>query len=234
MYPKISIVTVTLNCEFHIVSTIESVILNAYPNIEYIVIDGGSTDNTYEVVKSYKSNISYHISEKDNGIFDAMNKGIESATGEWILFLNAGDILDPHLSFQQLGLGELEDIAMVYGNTFDIGIGERRPFTLQSLNYGIIMACHQSMLFNKKRLQEHLYYDPSFRNYNDFELVARLYIAKFQFLYINTTISHFLGGGYSSHVSWSARRDKIRIMFKLFGVRGIFKILLNKFGNKPY
>ncbi len=231
---KISIITVTMNCESHIVSTIESVLQNSYPNIEYIIIDGGSIDRTNDLINLYNNHIAYYISEKDDGIFDAMNKGIKSATGDWLLFLNAGDILDPRLDFHQMNLGLKQDIALIYGNTFDIGICERTPFALHSLNYGIIMACHQSMLFNKKLLNERLNYDNSYRFYNDFELVARLYLAKFKFLYIDITFSHFLGNGFSSHIYWAARRDKIRMMIKLFGFIGLFKMVINKIGYKPY
>lgn len=89
--PKISVVTVCYNAVKEIEKTILSVLNQTYPNIEYIVIDGGSTDGTVDVIKKYVDRLAYWVSEPDKGIYDAMNKGIKVATGEWIGFLNAGD-----------------------------------------------------------------------------------------------------------------------------------------------
>ena len=93
MVPKVSVVTVTFNCQDVIESTVRSVVNQDYGNVEYIVVDGGSKDDTLDILNRYRSRFAYFISEKDNGIFDAMNKAIIASTGDWILFLNAGDIL---------------------------------------------------------------------------------------------------------------------------------------------
>lgn len=89
--PKVSIVTVTFNCKDTIEKTICNVLKQTYSNIEYIVIDGNSTDGTKEIIEKYADQLAYWISEPDKGIYDAMNKGIKVATGEWILFRNSGD-----------------------------------------------------------------------------------------------------------------------------------------------
>lgn len=89
----ISIVTVSYNAAATIEQTILSVINQTYRNIEYIIIDGGSTDGTVEIIKKYANKLAYWVSEPDKGIYDAMNKGIQKAKGEWINFMNAGDIL---------------------------------------------------------------------------------------------------------------------------------------------
>ena len=95
---KISIITVSLNSEGTIRQTIDSVFSQDYNDIEYIVIDGSSTDDTCSIVNSYGKKISYFISEKDDGIYDAMNKGIRAATGDVIGILNSDDFYaDKHV-----------------------------------------------------------------------------------------------------------------------------------------
>lgn len=88
---KISVITICYNAEKTIERTIKSVLNQSYKNLEYIIIDGGSKDNTMKIVKRYKDKISSVISEPDNGIYDAMNKGVRIATGEWLNMMNAGD-----------------------------------------------------------------------------------------------------------------------------------------------
>ena len=89
--PKVSIVTVTFNSVDTIRDTIESVLLQNYPSIEHIIIDGGSTDSTMKVIKSHYPNLDHVVSESDKGIYDAMNKGLDIATGDIICFLNSDD-----------------------------------------------------------------------------------------------------------------------------------------------
>ena len=87
----VTVVTVTYNAQDYLEKTIQSIISQSYSDIEYIIIDGGSTDGTLDIIKKYEKNITYWVSESDNGIYDAMNKGIKKASGEWINFMNAGD-----------------------------------------------------------------------------------------------------------------------------------------------
>ena len=90
--PLVSVVTVVFNGEKYLEETIQSVINQTYDNVEYTLIDGGSTDGTVDIIRKYEDKIAYWISEPDNGIFDAMNKGADKATGEYIYYLNAGDV----------------------------------------------------------------------------------------------------------------------------------------------
>ena len=90
--PKISIITVVLNAAGELKRTAHSVLGQEYPHLEFIVIDGGSTDGTLEVTKTLGKNIDHWTSGPDQGIYDAMNKGLAIATGEWINFMNAGDV----------------------------------------------------------------------------------------------------------------------------------------------
>lgn len=91
-FPKISIISVVLNGEGYIEDTIKSVINQTYPNIEYIIIDGGSTDNTVNIIKKYEKNINKFISEEDGGVYDAINKGIKISSGNILHIINCGDV----------------------------------------------------------------------------------------------------------------------------------------------
>ena len=92
--PLVSIITVVFNSEKYLENTILSVISQAYDNVEYIIIDGGSTDGTIDIIKKYEDKLDYWISESDDGIYDAMNKGIDLVTGEWVNFVNSSDVLN--------------------------------------------------------------------------------------------------------------------------------------------
>lgn len=95
---KISIITICYNCSADLEQTIQSVAAQDYPDKEYIVIDGNSTDNTPDVLRQYEKHIDILVSEPDDGIYDALNKGVKRATGEWIICLNAGDLFtSPHI-----------------------------------------------------------------------------------------------------------------------------------------
>ena len=147
--PKISIITVSYNAVSTIEETILSVIKQSYVNIEYIIIDGGSTDGTLDIIKKYQSKISYWVSEHDNGIYDAMNKGIAYATGDWIYFLGADDLLVrdiinkvyPYLNLKQ---------GIVYGNVYMIGKQKKYDGKLSSLMLVTRNIPHQATFYSKK------------------------------------------------------------------------------------
>lgn len=100
--PRISVITVTYNCKDTIEQTIQNVLKQTYSNVEYIIIDGNSTDGTREIIERYADRLGYWISEPDKGIYDAMNKGLKVATGEWVLFRNSGDYFFEPTTIQQV------------------------------------------------------------------------------------------------------------------------------------
>jgi glycosyltransferase involved in cell wall biosynthesis len=118
VYPKLSIIVPSYNQGIFIEETLLSIISQQYPNLELIIIDGGSSDNTLDIIKKYERNISYWISEKDNGQSHAINKGLQRATGEWIAWMNSDDCyLDGafHYIFEEL---EYDQYDFIYGNTY--------------------------------------------------------------------------------------------------------------------
>jgi glycosyltransferase involved in cell wall biosynthesis len=116
--PLITVVTVVYNGEKFLEETILSVINQTYDNVEYIIIDGGSTDGTLDIIKKYEHAIDYWVSEKDKGIYDAMNKGIDLATGEWINFMNADDFFNSNTVLEKVSqaiIKSSEDKVILYG-----------------------------------------------------------------------------------------------------------------------
>lgn len=112
---KISIITISYNNAAGLEETIRSVIAQTYKNIEYIVIDGGSSDHSKAIIANHEASITYWVSEQDKGIFNAMNKGIKAATGDYLLFINSGDLLmDKHVIQDVINIGLKEEL--VYGN----------------------------------------------------------------------------------------------------------------------
>lgn len=157
MKPVFSIITVTYNAQKWIETTIKSVTEQTYDRIEYIVVDGNSSDGTVEIIKKYADKISKWVSEPDKGLYDAMNKGLKLATGDFVWFMNAGDTIydDKTVSVIAEKIGEKFDNIVVYGETRIIDekgriVGARRLKIPDSLNWksfrmGMLVS-HQSFI----------------------------------------------------------------------------------------
>ena len=222
---KISIITIVYNDAKGLEKTIKSVTSQTCGNIEYIIIDGGSNDGTVDLIKRYNDKIDYWSSEPDNGIYDAMNKGIEAATGEWVNFMNAGDVFCDEGVLQAVPFDRYASSVLIYGNETNTSGKVIRPHDVSLLQKGIIMACHQSMFFNRSILGTDLHYDLRYTIYGDYELVARLY-KKYsceRFAYLDRSIAVFEGGGISSSKKARTRKriDKYRAIYKTFGIRAL-------------
>ncbi|MDC0535724.1 glycosyltransferase [Francisellaceae bacterium] len=140
---KISIITVCLNASKQLEETIFSIQAQPYKNIEYIIIDGGSIDNTLDIIKKHERDIDYWVSEPDEGIYDAMNKGLKVATGAGVLFLNAGDYIVGTVPFGQIPIPGF--LPVKYKNIF----GKLKHCKLKSHKQGL-PVCHQAIIFEKK------------------------------------------------------------------------------------
>lgn len=193
---KISIITVCLNNKAGLKKTIESVIGQTYTNKEYIIIDGQSTDGSVDLIKSYDTQIDYWISEKDQGIYDAMNKGIDKATGEYLLFLNSGDSLhNANILFDIFSVQQTKDI--IYGNIeliFKDGEGTIFSPTkkINALSFAMCPIKHQSSFIKKSVFQKYGKYDTSYKIAGDFEGWLRfIYYYNTTYQYIDKCISSF-------------------------------------------
>ena len=152
--PKITVITVCYNAVSEIECTILSVINQLYTNIEYIIVDGASTDGTLDIIKKYSAKISILISEPDKGIYDAMNKGLRSLDGDYVCFLNAGDFLpSPTIASRIAEMSEKDMPAVMYGDTDIVDsdgnfLRHRRlappeNLTWKSFRHGMLV-CHQA------------------------------------------------------------------------------------------
>lgn len=176
--PKISIVTVCYNAASEIERTIKSVINQTYPNIEYVIIDGGSKDGTIDIIKKYADKITYWISEPDKGIYDAMNKGIIAATGDWINFLNAGDwycdrqVLSDVISH----IPSNQSVDILYGsiyNVFETYHYRLDPFEIDKM--GKFMAVlHPASFIRASYHKSHLF-DISYKSSGDYHFFYNAY-----------------------------------------------------------
>lgn len=151
---KVSIVTVTFNCQSIVQKTIESVLSQDYPNIEYIIVDGSSSDNTLEVIKKYEDQIDCIVSEPDNGVYDAMNKSVKLATGDWILFMNAGDCFYSKNTVTKMFSDFHEQIGVVFGDTISEKDGCEIITRYQPnwWRHKYMPSCHQSIFVRRELL----------------------------------------------------------------------------------
>ena len=171
MNPKVSIITVVYNDAEHIEKTIQNVLKQTYSNMEYVVIDGASTDGTFEIIKKYEGKLRY-ISESDKGIYDAMQKGAELATGEWILFRNCGDFFAEPTAiedlFSQYNVDKGEDFLLANSRYFkNFGYKDFKPAILERSFYEAMPVIHPST-FIRRTTQLHYPFHLKYRNSADY------------------------------------------------------------------
>ncbi|MCW3084667.1 MAG: glycosyl transferase [Bacteroidetes bacterium] len=220
--PKISIITVVYNGAGLIERTIKSVLAQTYPNIEYIIIDGASSDGTLAIIEKYQAKIALTHSGRDNGIYDAMNRGLKDATGDYVLFMNAGDELFSNDTIERV-FKTAENADVYYGNTAvvnDIGdmLGDRRlsppeKLNWKSLRYGMCVS-HQS--FIAKRLLCS-YYDLNYKISADIDWVIKVLRQSDNIVNTHLYISKFLEGGTSNTRRKKALLERFSIMVKQYG-----------------
>lgn len=211
--PKISIVTIAYNCETEIEETILSVINQQYDNKEYLIIDGASKDGTMDVVNKYRDKIDVIISEPDKGRSDAFNKGIAHATGDYIVMMNAGDLLaDDALNKFAKNFEPGYDV--IKGNT--IRWNEETGF--KSIEYPVInypaipfnfLICHQSTYISKSAYERYGGYGLDYKVVMDFDLMLRFTQKGAKFRKINEDLAIFRMGGISQ-TSRQRRFDEMK------------------------
>lgn len=201
---KLSIITINFNNLGGLKRTVESVVSQTWQEFEYIVIDGGSTDGSAEYIESQSEHIDYWISEPDKGIYNAMNKGIDKATGEYLLFLNSGDCLANELVLEQfINFEPVEDI--VYGDSIFIykdkaPFLKRMPDNLEGMMIFYRTLNHQSVFHKSSIFREGRRYDEEYKMLADWALYnSVVLIEKGTYRHIELTVSNYDVSGFSSN-----------------------------------
>lgn len=224
--PLISIITVVFNDVHHIESTIRSVIEQTYDQIEYLIVDGSSTDGTMDIVSKYKKDIDMIVSEPDNGIYDAMNKGLQRATGDYVLFLNSADRLYETDTFERIFSKPGADI--YYGETAyydenDRFLGIRSAITTRTLPEKLtyrnfltgMPVAHQSFIVRKEIAPK---YDLRYFCSADIDWCIQCLKNGYKIQNTGLVISRYLIGGVSHknrQKCWRERFEILRIHFGL-------------------
>jgi glycosyltransferase involved in cell wall biosynthesis len=224
--PKFTVITVTYNAEAVLEDTIQSVILQTYHHVEYIIVDGASKDGTLSIIEKYRKYITCVVSEPDKGLYDAMNKGINLATGDYLCFLNAGDSFHEDDTLQGIVHSfngeELPDI--LYGETTLVDRGGhflrmRRlsvpgKLTWKSFMQGMLV-CHQAF-FIKRMLAEP--YDLQYHFSADFDWCIRM-MKKASVLHnTHLTIIDYLEEGMTTQNRNASLKERFHIMSKYYGL----------------
>jgi len=208
--PKITIITVCFNAEKHIEETIKSVIEQKGCEIEYIVIDGASTDKTPSIIKQYETKITKWVSEPDQGIADAMNKGIALATGDYLLFLNADDYFQTPdaIAVATAYMEEDKDI-YIYDTIFlkkEGGVRRHSGTFGKRINFKGI--CHQGVLCKRELFQKIGSFNVSFKICMDYDFFMRAYRSGATGQYTNKVLSVMRDGGVSSRQDWPSLKQR--------------------------
>jgi len=210
---KISIITVCYNSVRTIEQTIQSVIHQSYNNIEYIIIDGGSTDGTLDIIRKYESKIAYWISEPDQGIYDAMNKGIQVATGDVIGIINSDDWYMPDIFPKIVNCFQQNDISVLYGNIwayyekYNLYRKFTSPGSLDNLRC-YMMIHHPSVFVRRIMYEMYGRFECRYQVTADYDFLLRLYEHRVRFFYLQEDIAVFRMGGISNISGWRTMIDQ--------------------------
>ncbi len=224
--PKISVITVVYNGGDLIEKTIKSVVDQSYTNIEYLIIDGKSKDKTIEIVKKYKTKITKWISESDKGLYDAMNKGLELATGDFVLFINAGDYFYNEKVVENIFNNYDSKTDVLYGEVMMVDekfqpIGTRteittrklpKELTWQSMKLGMVV-CHQAFIPRREICPKYMENNLS----ADIDWVIKILKRSRKNVNTNQVIANFLIGGVSKQRHQQSLKDRFQVLQKHFG-----------------
>ena len=225
--PVVSVITVVYNSEKLLERTIENILSQTYHNIELIIVDGGSKDGTLEIIKKYNDRISYWVSEKDNGLYHAMDKGLQLATGDYVWYINSGDLIFDNTTTEKIFAENRTDADIYYGDTLYVNgnyepIGLRNDITnkklpaqlsVDSFQYGMVI-CHQAFIMKRSVAAR---YDLQYKYVADYDWeIACTKNAKTA-IHTNQVLAKFLTEGFSTKHRKASVKEKYKVMIKHWG-----------------
>jgi glycosyltransferase involved in cell wall biosynthesis len=224
--PSIAIITVVYNGENVIEKTLQNICNQSYSHIEYIVVDGKSTDNTKAVIEKYLPQIKTFICEKDGGIYDAMNKGLNAAQSDYLLFINAGDELNSLHTIQEVfkenSLADIiySDTMMINENGLSLGLLSQHThnnapnnLTWQMMGKGMVV-CHQSFIVKRKIAPN---YNTNYKYVADIDWVINCLKNSKSTFKTKSIISKFMTGGFSKQKIKQSLKERYRVLLSHFG-----------------
>jgi len=229
--PTLSVITVVYNNVRDIERTMLSVLTQTYPNIEYIIIDGKSTDGTLKIINRYKNAIAKIFNEKDEGIYDAMNKGLASATGDYVLFMNSGDELYAQDTVEKV-FSSTPGADIYYGETEMINeegqsLGRRRhetpeQLTWKSFRYGMNVS-HQAIYVKRWLIVP---FDRRYKLSADIDWIIRAVARAQKIVNVHQYVAKYLVGGMSKAKHRQSLMERFNIMQRYYG---LFPTIVNHF-----
>ena len=240
---KISLITVCLNAAGVLERTLRSVLDQGWPRLEYIVVDGGSTDGTQEIIGRYKTRLARVISEPDRGIYDAFNKGVALATGDVVGILNANDLYAPWaLAAVAEAADARPECGVFYGRAAIVDAAQRK-WTIYSRSPGShklltnnMSIPHPAAFVRKSMYERYGLFDDSYTIAGDWDLMLRLYVAGERFRPIGKVLAAFDNSGVSSTPSRRLAAENRRVYFKhldfISALRKTIKMELRYCGRK--
>lgn len=202
--PKLSIITINLNNSSGLRKTINSVVEQTFNDYEYLIIDGGSNDGSVEIIKEYKKNITYWISEPDKGIYNAMNKGIIKSSAEYLLFLNSGDFLFDEKVLESVFNLDSYGSHILYGDYVIVYRDFSKNVSFNKIKINLEFLYYSNLghpaCFFRRDLFDHDYYDENLRMVSDWKfLIKKIVLENKSLYYVNVPISCFDTSGVSNN-----------------------------------
>lgn len=229
--PILSIITVCFNAEKTIHRTITSIYNQTFTNYEYIIVDGASSDETYNIVCKFdelfkKKNINYvHISEPDKGIYNAMNKAVGMAQGSWISFMNADDCYSNDEVLSAVFKNNIDShVGILYGNTIYVTEGKKEYEKARPINEITrwMVFCHQSA-FVRNEIQKKYMFDEKYRYAADYNMLLRCYLDGISFKYLDLVVADFSCQGLTGNLN-----NKYKIYIEYLNIQEANGILNQK------
>lgn len=201
---KVSVITVNFNDKKGLRKTLESVTNQTYKDFEFIVIDGGSNDGSKELIEQYQDKITHWVSEKDNGVFNAMNKGIKIATGDFIIFMNGGDCFYNNSVLEDTIQDFTSEYDIYYGDNYKESNGSKRLKTYpEKLSFSFFYSSainHQSTFIRKTLFDDYFYYNENYKIASDWEFfIYTICYKNVSYKYLKRTIAIYDFTGISSN-----------------------------------